>query len=363
MNEFFPHLVNLILEMAPWLLFGLLTAGVIKAWVPEARIIRWLGGGGIGAITRGALIGAPLPLCSCSVIPMAIGLHRKGASKPATVAFLVSTPETGIDSIALTWSLLGPFMTIARPVGAILSAILAGILTLLVERDAPALAQATSSREPKARCQSGCGCATTAKQQSAPETPWQRTLSGIDYALRDLWDDIAPWLGVGIVITAAVTSWIPYGNLSGYTHDSWLAMILVVLASMPVYVCATASTPMAAAMIFSGMTPGMALAFLLAGPATNLAPLGIIRRELGTRVLTAYLIGIFVSAVGLGMITDHLAHLFGGLPEVRPGELEEWMPIWFSASCALMLFAVSVRNHWHGWRVRIQSVYAPISES
>ncbi|MBF0262790.1 MAG: SO_0444 family Cu/Zn efflux transporter [Magnetococcales bacterium] len=351
MNDFFSHLINITLEMAPWLLFGLLTAGLIKAWVPESRITRLLGGSGMGAITRGALIGAPLPLCSCSVIPMAMGLRRNGASNPATVAFLVSTPETGIDSIALTWSLLGPLMTVARPVCAILSGIFAGFLTLLTERGMPQPAPIPPTPRASA-CGGGCGCAPSATSRAEPATFWQRTQAGIDYALRDLWDDIAPWLVGGVVITAAVTTWIPYGNLSGYTQNSWLAMILVVLASMPIYVCATASTPMAAAMIFSGMTPGMALAFMLAGPATNLAPLAILRRELGSRVLTAYLAGVFISAVGLGMVTDQLAQWMNWMPEVRPGEMEEWLPAWFSTVCTLLLAGVYARNQWRGRRAR-----------
>ncbi|MBF0418213.1 MAG: SO_0444 family Cu/Zn efflux transporter [Magnetococcales bacterium] len=350
MNDFFSHLINITLEMAPWLLFGLMTAGVIKAWVSEARISRWLGGSGMGAVTRGALIGAPLPLCSCSVIPMAMSLRRQGASNPATVSFLVSTPETGIDSIALTWSLLGPLMTVARPVCAIVSGIFTGFITLMVERSAGQPGTIPMDA-PTTGCSGGCGCTPGVKSdQKGATTAWQRTRSGIDYAMRDLWDDIAPWLAVGLVVTAAVTTWIPYGNLNSLTRESWLAMILVVLASMPVYVCATASTPMAAAMIFSGMTPGMALAFMLAGPATNLAPLAILRRELGSRVLMAYLIGIFISAVGLGMLTDQLAQGMGWIPEVRPGELDEWLPTWFSAGCALLLAGISARN---GWQVRL----------
>ncbi|MBF0339978.1 MAG: SO_0444 family Cu/Zn efflux transporter [Magnetococcales bacterium] len=348
--NFFEHLINLTLEMAPWLLFGLLTAGLVKALVPEGVVTRWLGGQGMGPVVRGAIIGAPLPLCSCSVIPMAVGLRRNGASPSATVSFLVSTPETGVDSIALTWSLLGPFMTVARPVCAVLSAMFAGFLTLLVERFRPEAIMAPVVIA-AAKCASACGCSGKSVE-AKPSTRLQRLRTGIDYALRELWDDIAPWLAVGILLTAAVTTWIPYGNLSSQAQGSWLAMILVVLASMPVYVCATASTPMAAAMIFSGMTPGMALAFLLAGPATNLAPLGIIRRELGSWVLGAYLAGIFVSAVALGMGADLLVASMGWTPEVRPGEAEEWIPVWFSGGSAVLLVALSLRSGWRRWSVR-----------
>lgn len=349
MNEFFSHLTSLTLEMAPWLVFGLLIAGLIKSWVPEERVIRWLGGQGMGPVIRGAIIGAPLPLCSCSVIPMAIGLRRKGASPSSTVSFLVSTPETGVDSIALTWSMLGPFMTIARPVGAILSAMVAGFLTLLVERHLPA-GTIPAPTVVKPSCDGGCGC--SGKSAPAPEkkTLFARTRSGIDYALNDLWDDLALWLLAGILITAAVTTWIPSGFLTEYTQAGWLAMILIVLTSMPIYVCATASTPMAAAMLYSGISPGMTLAFLLAGPATNLAPLGIIRRELGGWVLTAYLSGIFLSAVGLGLLTDQVAGIMGWIPVIEPGKMEEWMPEWLAQGSAGLLIGLTLRTAWHRWR-------------
>ncbi|MEO5333364.1 MAG: SO_0444 family Cu/Zn efflux transporter [Magnetococcus sp. YQC-5] len=349
---FFDNLVHVTLEMAPWLVLGLVAAGLVKAWIPESLVMRWLGGQGIWPIFRAAIIGAPLPLCSCSVIPMAIGLRRNGASKSSTVSFLVATPETGVDSLALSWIMLGPFMTIARPVCAILSAMFSGMLTLLVERFEANHLQDSLVSNPldthsEQKCASSCCSKNKKLVVSVPPTAWTRTIEGIQYAMRELWDDIALLLGIGLILTAAVTTWVPYGNLSSYTQESWLSMILIVIASMPVYVCATASTPMAAAMLFSGMTPGMALAFLMAGPATNVAPLGIIKRELGSRVLAAYLTGIFVSSVGLGMLADLIARHWGWMPEVNlTHQNTEWMPVWLAASSAVFLLALSFRPLW-----------------
>ena len=165
--------------------------------------------------------------------------------------------------------------------------------------------------------------------------------------MSDLWDDIAPWITGGIFLTALIQTWIPPGDLNSYVDGSWLAMSLMVLASMPVYVCATASTPMAAAMIYSGLTPGMALAFLIAGPATNLAPLGIIKREMGLRTLMAYLFGIAISAIGLGVATDLIAqtwHLAPAPETILAGDGTEWMPVWVAATSTLILIVLSLRS-------------------
>ncbi|MEO5376324.1 MAG: permease [Magnetococcus sp. DMHC-6] len=212
MALFLDQLLSLLLEISPWLIFGLLAAGLVKAWVPETLISRWLGGSGMGSITRGALIGTPLPLCSCSVIPMAMGLYRKGASKPATISFLVATPETGIDSIALSWVLLGPFMTLIRPVSAMMSAIFSGVLILIFAKE-----RATSPLpQPKACIKSCCGVSANSNDSLPKPTHTQTLKYGIAYAMGDMWDDLALWLMGGVVVTAAVMTWIPQGELTDY---------------------------------------------------------------------------------------------------------------------------------------------------
>lgn len=367
MTLFLDHLADIILETAPWLLIGLLAAGLIKAWVPEGLLMRWLGGKGLASILRAALVGVPLPLCSCSVIPVALALRRNGASTPATVSFLVATPETGVDSIALSWTLLGPFMTVARPVAAIFSAIISGVISLCVERCAewftqrhPPL-QAQSPRPPPPAPAAHCCPCFKEQEQHAEEgvyqrqpNLWQRTRAGLWYALESLWNDIAPWLAAGLVLTALAKTWLPAGALQDYSHAGWFSMLMMVLVSMPIYVCATASTPMAAAMLYSGLSPGMTLAFLIAGPATNLAPLGIIKRELGGHVLTAYLLGILVSAMGLGMLTDWVAH-FWQLEDVPMlvSNPEPLIAPWLATMAALLLAALSLRTlllSWNGWQ-------------
>lgn len=258
MMTFWAHFLDIILDMAPWLLAGLVAAGFVKAFIPEQIVMRWLGGRGIGPITRGALVGTPLPLCSCSVIPMAIGLRRNGASKSATVSFMVATPETGVDSVALSWIMLGPFMTVARPVCAIISAIYSGLLTMVAEHyddkaEARAKENATLNSNSAREVKRGTGCSSHCCGSSKPTnvttspTLLIQTWDGIRYAMTNLWDDIAPWLLASVILAALVKTWLPEGNLHLFSDHNVLFMLVVVAASIPVYVCATASTPIAAA--------------------------------------------------------------------------------------------------------------------
>jgi uncharacterized protein len=362
---FLDHLVDITLDMAPWLLGGILAAGLIKAWIPESLVTRWLGGHGAGSIIRGALVGAPLPLCSCSVIPMAIGLRRNGASKSSTVSFLVATPETGVDSIALSWIMLGPFMTVARPVCAIISAVYSGFLTLIAERaDAKAelLQSAVPAPEEKSSCaSSSCGCPSKSKAATKPGF-FANAWDGIHYSLTSLWDDIAPWLAGGIILTAMVHTWVPEGELQSLTSNSWLVMFMVVALSIPVYVCATASTPMAAAMLYSGISPGVVLAFLIAGPGTNLAPLAIIKKEMGWRTMIAYLTGILTSAIALGLSADWIIQRWNiELLATLEAAPVDTVPVWLAVASTLILVGYSMRSLLSYLKSRFSSVGTPLT--
>lgn len=355
LNQF----LELVLEVAPWMVLGLLAAGLIKAWIPEASLLRWLGGQGWGSIVRGALIGAPLPLCSCSVVPVAIGLHRQGASKPAAIAFLVATPETGVDSLALSWVLLGPMLTVIRPVAAILGASFSGLMILLFD---PTSGKVSSSAI--SQCGSSC-CPSTRDQakteSTSPDDFWKRTRTGLNYAMTDLWDDLAVWLLVGLIATAFLMVWIPPGEMSAYAGGGWMAMLTMVLVSVPINVCASASTPLAAAMLHAGLSQGMALTFMLAGPATNLATLAIIRKELGWRTLGVYLVGVVLSAMILGQLTDILVaewYALGGAPIVLATEAEMALPNWLTWSCTFFLIGLTLRTLFN--KVRAMSTVAQL---
>ena len=334
--EFFSNTLHLFLDAAPWLVLGLLAAGVIKAWIPEDLINRWLGGKGMWPITKAALVGAPLPLCSCGVLPAALGLHRSGASRGPTVSFLIATPETGADSIALSYAMLGPFMTVVRPIAAIFSAIFTGLLSTFT-REQPA---SPLESPPFA---GGCCDSCCPSQKTAPSgNPLSTTVKGLNYAFTDILDDIVIWLGIGILLAGLVTTLVPPMSLAAW-GSGLPAMLIMLLAGIPMYICATASTPFAAAMLLSGISPGTVLVFLLAGPATNLATLAVVRKELGNQVLLAYLGGISLTSIMLGIATDTIATSMGIDIQAQLSEGGELIPAWLAWGSILLLVAAALR--------------------
>ena len=277
-------------ELAPWLLLGLGIAGLLHAFVPERWLVRALGGEGTRAVARAALIGLPLPLCSCSVVPVATGLRRRGAGAGPTAAFLVATPETGVDSVSATAALMHPFFVVLRPVAAILPALVAGVGVALWSRSGAASDAATP----------GGGCC---KHAAPPVSAGSKGLvGGLRYAFGDVLGQVAVYLLPALILTALATTWLPEGSLVGELGPTWLQMLGMLLLSAPVYVCATATTPVAAAMLISGIAPGAVVVFLLAGPATNLLTMATVRQLLGGRALGIYLASVCGMAllVGLG---------------------------------------------------------------
>ncbi|MDG5900400.1 permease [Shewanella xiamenensis] len=471
------NFIDLFLDSAPWLLLGLILAGLLKVFVPMAWMQKQLGGHGFKTVVKAALLGAPLPLCSCGVIPAAVGLRRSGASKAATTSFLVSTPETGVDSVTVSYVLLGPFMAIVRPIAAITSAIVAG---LLVGRDdddgkpaakaealsdtaqldksqsdkalasaapvasccaskspspetvvkaeavkrccastkAPAITPVKSSccgsdnakapsTEPKIKmtpmatpslmaasssAMSGqtfgavakvnpvksesagscCGaqtavpeklvvvkkgaccssvstqvndkpdgescCAST--QDMATELKSESVIArigiGLKYAATDLVRDTTLWLLVGLFFAALVQTYVPADFLAKW-GDGLLAMLVMVLVSVPMYICATASTPIAAGLLLAGVSPGAVLVFMMAGPATNIATLGVVTKELGKRALYGYLGGVLGVALIAGALVNYLVANFGF--EVMPqiGHEHQMLPSWLVATSGIVL--------------------------
>ncbi|OUS29368.1 hypothetical protein A9Q99_09720 [Gammaproteobacteria bacterium 45_16_T64] len=308
--ELISNFIELSLESAPFLVLGLVIAGLIKAWVPTESVAKHLGGKGLWPITKAALIGAPLPLCSCSVIPVTLGVHRSGASRGSTVSFLVSTPETGADSIAISYALLGPFMAIVRPISAISSAIFSGLLVSLTKEP-----EIEKVEEEVHHC---CSSKKDTDEASADESseintqkvsPVSKTVDGLRYAFTDIFNNMVFWLAIGLGFAALVDTFIPTSFLQQW-GSGLLAMVVMVLIGIPMYICATASTPMAAGFLLAGLSPGTVLVFLLAGPATNMATLAIVKKELGSGALAAYLIGIVVAAIGFGLLLDQIVMLW-----------------------------------------------------
>lgn len=317
--------LDLYLDAALWLMVGIIAAGLIHALLPKGLLAKKLGGRGAGPIVKAALIGAPLPLCSCGVLPAAVGLRRDGASKGATVSFLIATPETGPDSVAVSYALLGPFMAIIRPIAAIVSAIVSGLLTSAVLKG--------EDHTPKPKIARPC-CAAKSSDSDLPLPT--RVWGGLSYGFTAILDDIAVWLVVGLALSGVMIVLIPPDALGAYgTGLSGIVMMLVI--GIPIYVCATASTPIAVGLLSVGVSPGAVLVFLLAGPATNLATLGVVGKELGSRALVGYLLGLALSAVLAGLATDALLIALDINISGQMQATGEALPKWLERAAGLIL--------------------------
>lgn len=336
-------ILSVALSAAPWLLLGLLLAGLIKALIPESVLQRWLGGHGIGSICRAAIIGVPLPLCSCGAIPTALALHRGGAGRGPTTSFLISTPSIGIDSILLTSVLLGPLMALVRVIGAVTTAIFTGWAVSFTEAS-QAVTQKNSNAPATSCCNKDCGAKPDPNREENHHRP--RKLSeikaGLQYAFGDLLDDISRWMFAGLLLAGVLVTYINPQALTGLT-DGILPLLLMALIGIPLYICAAAATPIAAGLMISGISPGMALVFLLAGPVTSLATLGVLRREIGSRAVWVYLSGIVFSTVLLGAVLNYTLQALMIDPAVQAGRIQELLPFWLEVICLGVLLFLSLK--------------------
>lgn len=288
--EFIYSLINMLAEMAPYLLLGFGIAGLLYSFVPGEFYRNHLSRPGAGSVIKAALIGVPLPLCSCGVLPTAVSLRRNGASRGATTSFLIATPQTGIDSIAATYSLLGPAFSIIRPVAALLTAFIGGMLV---------------NREDKntGHCEETC--------VDTIDAPTATTFSGkllgaLKYGYVDMVQNIGKWLIIGLVIAAAITVFIPDGFFTFFAGYPLLSMIAVVIVAVPMYVCSTGSIPIALSLMLKGLSPGAAFVLLMAGPAANFASIIIVAKSLGKKAAAIYLATIVIGAIAIGLCIDML---------------------------------------------------------
>ena len=325
---------NLVIESAPWLLIGYLLAGIIKQVIPSQWIESQLARPGLRSIIKGAVIGAPLPLCSCGVIPTALAIRKAGASKGATASFLVATPETGVDSIAFSYAILGPVFALARPISALMSAVVAGVLV-----------NATDTQEVPAESNSSTGgcCGGNKEESVAPPSLKQKLISAVEYGYGRMISDTAKWLVIGLVAAAVITAVVPQSFFLRW-GDGVLAMLVMVLVSLPMYICATASTPVAAGLLFAGVSPGAALVFMLTGPATNIATMGVIREQLGSRALFAYLAAVIGTAILCGLALNELYQAFGWSLQLTLQAHGESHALW--QQMAAILLSVLVLRVW-----------------
>lgn len=331
----------MLLDSAPYFLLGLVIAGIIGAFLNERNLPRLVGRRPAHAVWRAALLGVPLPLCSCSVLPVAEQLRRSGLTKGGTVSFLISTPESSADSILLTYSLTDPLLTVARPVAAFLSAAVAGFTENAFDhRIAPTPVEATG-----AACTDGCGCATPITDE---QTFLGKLRHGLRHAFTTLAEDLGPYLFVGYLLAGLLAATLSSLDLAAgyFGHNAWLSYAGALVIGLPLYVCASSSTPLAAVLLAAGFPPGAILTFLLVGPATNLATLSVVKRILGLAATFRYVLAITVVALLSGLLLDRLYRWWSVAPHYQTGAAAEASG-WFAFVCAVVLTALVV---WHTGR-------------
>lgn len=317
-------------EMAPYLLFGFLVAGILNLFISRERVTRHLAENRFSSVLKASLFGIPLPLCSCGVIPVAAHLQKQGANRGPILSFLISTPTTGVDSILATYSLMGPLLAIARPVAALFNGLLTGVLA---NREATAVPKDVAPQD--------------------PEIPPAQTLRNkmgraLQYAFGDLITDIAKWLVIGIVAGGVISYLVPTQLVEDYLGNPLLAYPLMLLIGIPMYVCAIGSIPIAAALILKGMSPGAGFIFLFAGPATNTATLSFVGGKMGRKSLLLYVSTILLSSILFGALVDVVWQLSGKDLTLISGQTE-LLPEWLKTISALLLSVLIVRALWPGF--------------
>lgn len=299
---------SLFLEMSPYLFLGFLIAGILHVLVPDEKILSYLGesAGKVRSVINASLMGLPLPLCSCGVLPTALSLKKRGATKGAALSFMISTPETGVDSIAITYALLDPIMTVFRPLATLFTAISAGVIENFssANEKKPLLSKPLVMMHASAAPGCGCSCSDGACSSNGNANASSRIAAGIRYAFVDLLGDISKWLIVGTLLAGVIAYLIPEEVISSYLGGGIFSMVIMLLIGIPLYICATTSTPLVAALVAKGMSPGTAFVFLLAGPATNAATITMVMKFLGKKTAMIYVGTIAVCSIGFGLLLD-----------------------------------------------------------
>ncbi len=285
-KEYILPLLDLLNEMSPYLLLGFLIAGILHEFVPQKVYRQQLSKNNFRSVLMATLIGVPLPLCSCGVIPTAMSLRRSGASKGATTAFLISTPQTGVDSILATASLLGIPFAIIRPVVAFITALIGGSIINKFDK--------------------GAEEGTTIQQEEHKYKSFkEKCIGALRYGFIEMLQDIGKWIVIGLVVAAIITILLPDNFFIQNSSSPILNMLLIMLFAIPMYLCATGSIPIAAALMLKGLSPGAALVLLMAGPVTNMASILVINKVLGRKTLILYLTIIIIGAFTFGIIIDY----------------------------------------------------------
>lgn len=326
---FIENFWNYLALSAPFFLLGLLIAGIIKTFVSMETIKKSLGTKSPFTFIKAAIVGIPLPLCSCSVIPTAVTLKKAGASNAATSSFLIATPESGVDSISFTYAIMDLPMTILRPVAAFVSALFAGMLQLVFN---------DFEMEQEIEEKKSCCCGGKKKDEEVKENKIKKIF---DFAINDIMDDISFWMLVGIILGALIETFIPPEFFVGL-NGTW-GKLAVLGIGIPLYICASASTPLAASLIMKGMSPGTAIILLLVGPATNLSNILVLRKYIGSKGIWINLFAIALVAFAFGYLTDWLYSYFNFPLDFKIGAVHEHLN-WFNHVTGVILLGLLLKG-------------------
>jgi uncharacterized membrane protein YraQ (UPF0718 family)/regulator of protease activity HflC (stomatin/prohibitin superfamily) len=326
-------------ESAIYILFGFLIAGILKTVVPSEKVIKHLGKSSISSVLLAALLGIPLPLCSCAVLPTALSLKKQGASKGATLSFLISTPETGIDSISITYALIDPIMTVFRPIAALITAVTAGLFANHFDNKL-SLDDQDASDEDVCESEDVCSCDAHEGNHGG------KIHRLLHYAFVELLDDIVFWLIIGIVIAGFISAFVPDNFFEQYL-SGFSSMFVMLIIGVPIYMCAASSTPIAAAMMLKGLNPAAALVFLLTGPATNVGTIAAIGKFLGKKMMLIYLGTIIVTSIYLGVILDVFYSSMNIVPTSVVGKASGFIPSPLKMMGSFTLLFLIIRNLWN----------------
>ncbi len=330
-SQFVFDFIDIINKMSPYLLLGFLFAGLLKVFLPQKFIDKHLSGSGMKSVFLSSLIGVPMPLCSCGVIPTGVSLYKNGASKGATVSFLISTPQTGVDSILVTYSLLGLPFAIIRPIVALVTGIFGGVITRNSDGDV------AKAGEPKSCDSSSCNENTTKHS---------KIYIMLKYAFVDFLQDISKWLIIGVILAAIISVLIPDNFFEQFIGNRWLEMGIILLVAIPLYVCATGSVPIVAALMLKGLSPGAALVFLMAGPATNAATITVLRKSIGKKATWTYLFAIIFGAVFFGLLINYfLPTQWFSLTDIQHLHSHNFMPKWLEWGSSIVLLLLIVNGY------------------
>lgn len=325
------ELFVILSEMAPYLLLGFFFAGLLHLLFPKKKVRKYMGQNNFRSIFNAALVGIPLPLCSCGVIPTSISFYKHGASKASTVSFLISTPQTGVDSIFVTYSMLGLPMAIIRPIVAFITGLLGGLVTKKMDPEKAEVALGNNDID-----------------DEMPKGFFPKIKEMFRYSFLEFLQDISTWLIVGLLIAAVIAVLVPDDFFADKIPNQFVGMLAMLIISGPIYICATASVPVAAVLMLKGFSPGAALVLLMAGPATNAATITMIGKVLGKKSLFSFIGTVIAGALLSGLFIDYvlpprwfiISEHFGHL-----GHTHEMLPEWLKIGSAMLLTLLIINGY------------------